>query len=179
MAVNLFSKSVWEPLSASPLVTVLSSTSGEGDAKIRYVGDIWKLTKHPKSGSQGSAMAGGRRFASLAIVGILLVTGGVSGLKKLKTQDLFDEAYRPQDSRKFNLGASESFLAEPSKTFDLSYADGTELQGFTGNDIVHVRDRTLMLPPVSSSQHLYAIPLPARMERIRRHSAPIWHRQPV
>jgi hypothetical protein len=91
-------------------------------------------------------MAGGRRFASLAIVGILLVTGGVSGLKSLKTQDLFDEAYRPQDSRKFNLGTSESFMAEPSKTFDLSYADGTELQGFTGNDIVHLGNYHGMAP---------------------------------
>jgi hypothetical protein len=106
-------------------------------------------------------MAGGRRFASLAIVGILLVTGGVSGLKSLKTQDLFDEAYRPQDSRKFNLGTSESFMAEPSKTFDLSYADGTELQGFTGNDIVHVRARPLVLPSVPSAQHLDATLLPA------------------
>lgn len=94
-------------------------------------------------------MAGGR-FTSLAIVGLLLVTGGASGLKTLKTQDLFDEAYRPQDSRKFKVDGSETFSPEPSKTFDLSYADGTELQGFTGNDIVHVRDRPLTCRPRSS-----------------------------
>jgi len=56
------------------------------------------------------------------------------------TTQLFDEPYRPQDSRHFNAKDSSTFTATVTKKFDLSYADGTELQGFQGQDIVELGD---------------------------------------
>lgn len=83
--------------------------------------------------------------SSLHLALILLLAGEAAGLATLKNgvksaeeQKLFDEAYRPGDSRKFVVDKSETFTAHADKTFDLSYADGTELKGFTGRDIVHV-----------------------------------------
>jgi hypothetical protein len=57
-----------------------------------------------------------------------------------QTSQLFDEPYRPQDSRHFNVQHSSTFKAETSKKFDLSYADGTELSGFQGFDNVELGD---------------------------------------
>ena len=56
-----------------------------------------------------------------------------------RTTKLFDEPYKPEESRHFDVKSSSTFRADPKKQFDLSYADGTELKGFNGNDIVHVR----------------------------------------
>jgi hypothetical protein len=56
------------------------------------------------------------------------------------TTQLFDEPYRPAESRHFNIQASHTFHADTSKKFDLSYADGTELSGFQGLDQVHLGD---------------------------------------
>ena len=53
---------------------------------------------------------------------------------------LFDEPYRPQDSRHFKATASSTFSAETSKKFDLSYADGTQLKGFQGTDEIELGD---------------------------------------
>jgi hypothetical protein len=60
-------------------------------------------------------------------------------LMPAKTQALFDEPYRPNDSRHFKVQMSSTFNPEAAKQFDLSYADGTELKGFAGHDVVHVR----------------------------------------
>eukprot|EP00282_Hemiselmis_andersenii_P035400 CAMPEP_0169439708 /NCGR_PEP_ID=MMETSP1042-20121227/7350_1 /TAXON_ID=464988 /ORGANISM="Hemiselmis andersenii, Strain CCMP1180" /LENGTH=574 /DNA_ID=CAMNT_0009550655 /DNA_START=8 /DNA_END=1732 /DNA_ORIENTATION=- len=49
---------------------------------------------------------------------------------------LFDEAYRPNDSRHFKVDKSTTFVPESSQTFDLNYADGSHLRGFSGVDQV-------------------------------------------
>lgn len=38
----------------------------------------------------------------------------------------------------WQISQSSTFISDPSKRFDLSYADGTVLKGFTGNDVVKV-----------------------------------------
>ena len=53
---------------------------------------------------------------------------------------LFTEKFRPEDSRHFKVQDSSTFTAEVSKTFDLHYADGSHLRGFTGNDQVTMGD---------------------------------------
>ena len=58
--------------------------------------------------------------------------------KPSRTTSLFDEPYKAADSRHFDVQASTTFSAEPKKQFDLSYADGSELKGFNGRDVVHV-----------------------------------------
>ena len=58
----------------------------------------------------------------------------------VSTSQLFDEPYRPQDSRHFNAVASQTFSADVARKFDLSYADGTELSGFQGSDVVELGD---------------------------------------
>jgi hypothetical protein len=70
-----------------------------------------------------------------------LVVGGWSAPKVAKagrTTALFDEPYKPDDSRHFDIQASSTFKPDPKKQFDLSYADGTELKGFNADDVVHV-----------------------------------------
>lgn len=51
---------------------------------------------------------------------------------------LFDEAYRPGDSRHFDVPHSSTFVAQSSQTFDLNYADGSHLRGFSGVDQVYM-----------------------------------------
>jgi len=58
---------------------------------------------------------------------------------KGKTQ-LFTEAYRPQDSRHFDVAKSSTFSAKTEQRFDLHYADGTHLRGFTGIDQAYMGD---------------------------------------
>ena len=53
------------------------------------------------------------------------------------TQKLFNEPYRPSESRQFDVSSS-TFSADAGKQFDLSYADGTVLRGFNGKDVVQV-----------------------------------------
>uniref|UniRef100_A0A7S0NCV4 Peptidase A1 domain-containing protein n=1 Tax=Hanusia phi TaxID=3032 RepID=A0A7S0NCV4_9CRYP len=53
---------------------------------------------------------------------------------------LFDEAYRPQDSRHFDASKSSTFVPQTSQTFDLNYADGSHLRGFSGVDQVYMGD---------------------------------------
>lgn len=60
--------------------------------------------------------------------------------KAVTTSQLFDEPYRPADSRHFALQSSHTFTPETAKKFDLSYADGTELKGFQGLDEVSLGD---------------------------------------
>jgi len=55
-------------------------------------------------------------------------------------QDLFHTPFRPQDSRHFQVDESSTFTANPDLRFVLSYADGSELRGFGGDDVVHVGD---------------------------------------
>ena len=53
---------------------------------------------------------------------------------------LFDEAYRPEDSRHFRAEDSSTFVGQASQTFDLNYADGSHLRGFSGVDQVYMGD---------------------------------------
>ncbi|KAJ1490800.1 aspartic peptidase domain-containing protein [Baffinella frigidus] len=53
---------------------------------------------------------------------------------------LFDEAYEPTDSRHFEVENSATFVAQTSQTFDLNYADGSHLRGFSGVDQVYMGD---------------------------------------
>jgi len=53
---------------------------------------------------------------------------------------LFDEAYRPEDSRHFRPEHSSTFVPQTSQTFDLNYADGSHLRGFSGVDQVYMGD---------------------------------------
>ena len=69
-----------------------------------------------------------------------------AGVEPVKTSQLFDEPYRPADSRHFNVQASHTFRPDVAKKFDLSYADGTELSGFQGIDQVHLGDFHAMAP---------------------------------
>eukprot|EP00287_Rhodomonas_sp_CCMP768_P004017 CAMPEP_0196725490 /NCGR_PEP_ID=MMETSP1091-20130531/7044_1 /TAXON_ID=302021 /ORGANISM="Rhodomonas sp., Strain CCMP768" /LENGTH=568 /DNA_ID=CAMNT_0042067781 /DNA_START=17 /DNA_END=1723 /DNA_ORIENTATION=- len=49
---------------------------------------------------------------------------------------LFEEPYRADDSRHFDVTASSTFTPVTSQTFDLHYADGSHLRGFSGEDMV-------------------------------------------
>eukprot|EP00286_Rhodomonas_abbreviata_P012883 CAMPEP_0181331768 /NCGR_PEP_ID=MMETSP1101-20121128/24703_1 /TAXON_ID=46948 /ORGANISM="Rhodomonas abbreviata, Strain Caron Lab Isolate" /LENGTH=563 /DNA_ID=CAMNT_0023441301 /DNA_START=30 /DNA_END=1721 /DNA_ORIENTATION=+ len=66
--------------------------------------------------------------------------------RKFKTADeksssqLFDEPYRPEDSRHFDVASSSTFIPQASQTFDLNYADGSHLRGFSGVDQVYMGD---------------------------------------
>jgi hypothetical protein len=64
---------------------------------------------------------------------------------KARTTGLFDEPYKADDSRHFDVQASSTFKPDPKKVFDLSYADGTELKGFNANDVVHVSILPLLM----------------------------------
>ena len=64
--------------------------------------------------------------------------GASRPVKSSRTTQLFDEPYKSEDSRQFKIQASTTFVPDPKKQFDLSYADGTELKGFNGHDVVHV-----------------------------------------
>lgn len=67
-----------------------------------------------------------------------------TGHRKFKVADeqhsnkLFDEAYRPGDSRHFDVARSNTFVPQSSQTFDLNYADGSHLRGFSGVDQVYM-----------------------------------------
>jgi len=67
-----------------------------------------------------------------------------TGGRKFKVADkgtkLFDEAYRPEDSRHFRADQSSTFVPQSSQTFDLNYADGSHLRGFSGVDQVYMGD---------------------------------------
>ena len=63
-----------------------------------------------------------------------------------KEQQYFDEAYAPEQSRHLDISKDSSFKAEPSKTFDLNYADGSHLRGFTGNSMVGIGDYSAQAP---------------------------------
>jgi hypothetical protein len=80
-----------------------------------------------------------RSICWLAVIFVAIAPDLGKALMTAKTQALFDEPYRPDDSRHFKVQKSSTFDPEPSKQFDLSYADGTELKGFAGHDVVHVR----------------------------------------
>ncbi len=75
----------------------------------------------------------------LVAVALAVLPSLGDALMPAKTQTLFDEPYRPNDSRHFTVQKSTTFNPEAAKQFDLSYADGTELKGFAGHDVVHVR----------------------------------------
>ena len=68
------------------------------------------------------------------------------GSTKFKVADekhsakLFDEAYRPNDSRHFRVHDSQTFVPQTTQTFDLNYADGSHLRGFSGVDQVYMGD---------------------------------------
>jgi len=83
---------------------------------------------------------------SRAILALLALAGASHGLSTAKTQSLFDEPYRPEDSRHFVVGSSTTFTPDATKTFDLSYADGTELKGFNGQDVVQLGNYHGMAP---------------------------------
>eukprot|EP00960_Hanusia_phi_P041204 754890-Hanusia_phi.AAC.1 len=68
---------------------------------------------------------------------MVMVQGRITGKGAVK-QQLFDEAYRPDDSRHFEVSASSTFKPDTSRQFDLAYADGTELKGFNAHDIVQL-----------------------------------------
>jgi len=57
-----------------------------------------------------------------------------------KDQKLFTEAFIPEQSRHLDVQADSAFKAEPDKTFDLHYADGSHLRGFTGDSVVGLGD---------------------------------------
>jgi hypothetical protein len=73
---------------------------------------------------------------------VLLLAAVASATAKatspMRTTKLFDEPYKPEESRHFEIQKSSTFSPNVKKQFDLAYADGTELKGFNGNDIVHV-----------------------------------------
>ena len=71
---------------------------------------------------------------------VVMVQGKITGKGAVK-QQLFDEAYRPEDSRHFEVSASSTFKPDTSRQFDLAYADGTELKGFNAHDIVQVQHK--------------------------------------
>lgn len=48
--------------------------------------------------------------------------------------------YRPEDSRHFRADQSSTFVPQSSQTFDLNYADGSHLRGFSGVDQVYMGD---------------------------------------
>jgi len=74
------------------------------------------------------------------------------GHRKFKVADekssnkLFDEEYRPQDSRHFKVSQSSTFVPQSFQTFDLNYADGTHLRGFSGADQVYMGDYKATAP---------------------------------
>ena len=47
---------------------------------------------------------------------------------------------RPEDSRHFKAEDSSTFVAQTGQTFDLNYADGSHLRGFSGVDQVYMGD---------------------------------------
>ena len=55
---------------------------------------------------------------------------------EVESNQLFDEPYRPEDSRHFDVAQSSTFIPQASQTFDLNYADGSHLRGFSGVDQV-------------------------------------------
>ena len=57
-----------------------------------------------------------------------------------KDQKLFTEAFIPEQSRHLDVQADTKFKAEADKTFDLHYADGSHLRGFTGDSLVGLGD---------------------------------------
>jgi len=57
-----------------------------------------------------------------------------------KDQKLFTESFIPEKSRHLDVSKDTSFSASPDKTFDLHYADGSHLRGFTGNSMVALGD---------------------------------------
>jgi hypothetical protein len=57
-----------------------------------------------------------------------------------RDQKLFTESFIPEQSRHLDVVADSSFSASPDKTFDLHYADGSHLRGFTGNSVVNMGD---------------------------------------
>ena len=78
-------------------------------------------------------------LAGLALVALAAVAEGKAQMHAAKgTSKLFDEPYRPGDSRHFDIGATSTFSADTKKQFDLAYADGTELKGFNGFDVVQL-----------------------------------------
>ena len=50
------------------------------------------------------------------------------------------QAYRPQDSKHFEISSSSTFEAHPEHVQDMHYADGTHLRSFTGTDQVYMGD---------------------------------------
>ena len=85
-----------------------------------------------------------RRFSKCAIPLIALLIASPLAQshrsKYAKTTSLFDEDYKPDESRHYQVSESSTFAPDAKKQFDLSYADGTELKGFNGVDVVHVRN---------------------------------------
>ncbi len=83
----------------------------------------------------------------LAVLSLGVVSEAKAHMVTAKgTSQLFDEPYRPDDSRHFDVGASSTFLADTTKQFDLAYADGTELKGFNGHDVVQLGNFHGMAP---------------------------------
>jgi len=78
-------------------------------------------------------------LAVLATLSLAVVSEAKAHMKAAQgTSQLFDEPYRPNDSRHFDLQKTSSFSADTTKQFDLAYADGTELKGFSGFDVVQL-----------------------------------------
>ena len=63
-----------------------------------------------------------------------------------RDQQLFTEKYIPEQSRHLDIQADSTFSPEPDKTFDLHYADGSHLRGFTGNSNVGLGDYYAQAP---------------------------------
>jgi len=57
-----------------------------------------------------------------------------------RDQKLFTESFIPEQSRHLDVAGDSTFTADADKTFDLHYADGSHLRGFTGNSVVELGD---------------------------------------
>ena len=66
--------------------------------------------------------------------------GGKAQRQQKKDQQLFSESFIPEQSRHLDVQADSTFAAEADKTFDLHYADGSHLRGFTGKSVVALGD---------------------------------------
>jgi len=80
------------------------------------------------------------RMACASVSHHARATGGRKFKVASKGTKLFDEAYRPEDSRHFKAEDSSTFVAQTGQTFDLNYADGSHLRGFSGVDQVYMGD---------------------------------------
>ena len=105
------------------------------------------------------ALVGGLLLAAVALPVQCRVGSEISDDS---TSKLFNEPYRPDESRHYDADSS-TFSADAGRQFDLSYADGTVLRGFNGEDVVQVRPC-----PQVWGQRSRAVPACLRQGRARR-----------